>query len=266
MTRVAITDADDPRLAAYRDVRDKDARRQGTFVAEGIVVLDALLNGGRHPLESVLVSNRRLESVADTLNRIPDNVPIYEVEHQVVLELVGFNIHRGLLAVGRRAPQPALEALCARLSADATVLVLEDLTDVDNVGACFRNAAAFGAEAVLLTARCGDPLYRKAIRVSAGHSVRLPFHRGGDAAQLIPALRASGVHSAALCLDPDAAPLRSWERPVGRLALWLGTEGVGLSHAARDGADTKLRIEMAAGVDSLNVSVAGAVALHATHR
>jgi tRNA G18 (ribose-2'-O)-methylase SpoU len=254
--------ADDPRLSPYRNVRDRDARRQGTFVAEGLVVLDAVLDGARHEIESILISDRRLEGAATVLERVPDDVPLYVVDHELMVELVGFDIHRGLLAVGRRAEPESLDSICGDLAEDATILVLEDLTDVDNVGACFRNAACFGAAAVALTGRCADPLYRKAIRVSAGHAVRVPFYRGGGAAALLAELEAAGFHSAALCLDAGAVELADWRRPAGRLAVWLGTEGRGLSSACRDGAGSRVRIAMAPGVDSLNVSVAGALALY----
>lgn len=262
MTRVHVDDLNDPRLGPFRNVRDRDARREGTFVAEGVVVLDAVIAGGRHPLESVLVSDRRTAGAAEVLDRVPADVPQYVVPHDLMVELVGFDIHRGLLAVGRRTPSPSLETLLMEVGPAATVLVLEDLTDVDNVGACFRNAACFGAAAVVLTARCGDPLYRKAIRVSAGHAVRLPFYRGGRASDLLSVLDSNGVHSVALCLDEDAGRLRDFRRPTGRLAIWLGTEGKGLTVAARAGAGSRVRIEMAPGVDSLNVAVAGALALY----
>lgn len=263
MNHLRIEDPADPRLAPYVNVRDKDARRQGTFVAEGIVVLESVLDGGRHPLESVLVSERRVDAVAPALARVPVDVPVYVVPHELLLDVVGFKIHRGLLAVGRRTPVPTLAALCAPLAPGAVVLVLEDLTDADNVGASFRNAAAFGAAAVVLTERCADPLYRKAIRVSAGHAVRLPFHRGGSAEEILTALHSYGFLTVAMCLDEDARPLHAWAPPTGRVAIWLGTEGGGLSEAARSGAREKIWIEMARGVDSLNVSVAGAVALYA---
>ncbi len=261
--------ADDPRLDVYRMLRDKDvSRHEGAFIAEGRIVLEALLEGGRHPLRSVLVSSKRVEPDGDLLARVPEAIPVMVLDHARMSELVGFNIHRGLLAAGSRAaPTSAHEVLAALPDGRATALVLEGLTDTDNVGACFRNAAAFGASPVLLDAPCCDPLYRKAIRVSAGHALRLPFAHGEPIEAIYAALRAHGFAIAALCLSDQASPLTMRTRlDLGadrRLALVVGAEGPGLSRAAIEGADHHLMIPMAPGTDSLNVAVASAVALFA---
>jgi tRNA G18 (ribose-2'-O)-methylase SpoU len=178
-------------------------------------------------------------------------------------EVVGFDIHRGLLAVGVCEEIPPVKALLASLPERATVLVLEGLTDHDNVGACFRNAAGLGADAVLLDDRCCMPLYRKSIRVSVGHALSVPFCERTPMPELIEALKAEGFECVALSLQRDAEALDSRRRPSARLALLLGSEGPGLTPQTIAAADRNMYIPMAEGVDSLNVAVAGAVALFA---
>lgn len=261
-----VPESGDHRLEWYRNVRDRDlAGREKTFMAEGRVVLEALLSHGRHPLRSLLISRRRVPALLPLLAQVPAQVPIYVTPHEVMLEVAGFNIHRGLLALGERgeAASMSVEGLVSSLTeARQTVLALEGLTDVDNVGACFRNAAALGADAVVLDGRCCDPLYRKAIRVSAGHVLGVPWARGGVGAGWVRAMQAAGFCVAALCLSERAQPLRPGWRPAQRLALLLGTEGSGLSQETLEAADVHLTIPMTAGIDSLNVAVAGAIALY----
>ncbi|MEO1272586.1 MAG: RNA methyltransferase, partial [Myxococcota bacterium] len=178
---------------------------------------------------------------------------------------VGFPIHRGLLALGARPPEAlSVEALLAGLASEepATVLVVEGLTNTDNMGACFRNAAALGAQAMLLDSTCCDPLYRRAIRVSAGCALTVPFGRA-PSVELLQALKRHGFYTVALALDPDALLLESCHRPAPRLAILLGSEGSGLRPKTVEGADCCMTIPMASGIDSLNVATAGAVALFA---
>lgn len=261
-----VPDSGDVRLELYRNVRDRDlAGREKTFMAEGRVVLEALLSRGRHPLRSLMVSRRRVPALLPVLVQVPPAVPIYVTPHEVMLEVAGFNIHRGLLALGERgaAASMSVDGLLSSLEGERqTVLALEGLTDVDNVGACFRNAAALGADVVLLDGRCCDPLYRKAIRVSAGHALGVPWARGGVGAGWVREMQASGFCVAALCLSERAQPLIPGRRPSERLALVLGTEGSGLSEETLEAADVHLSIPMTPGVDSLNVAVAGAIALY----
>lgn len=266
MEPIEIADLDDPRLAPYRMVRERDlAGRQGLFIAEGKVVLDALLRHGRYPLLSVLVAGPRRTGLTGLLSRVPGEVPIYVVPQQAMERLTGFPIHRGLLAAGQRLPLPSAAGLLAALPpGPATVLVLEGLTNHDNTGACFRNAAAFGVQALLLDPTCCDPLYRKSIRVSAGQALALPYSQGDPLAVMLAALRDHGFSLVALTLAPSAKKLTpGFPRPAPRLALILGSEGPGLSAAACAAADVQLTIPMAPGVDSLNVATAAAVALFA---
>ncbi len=180
---IRVADLDDPRLDDYRNVRDRDLRRErDLFLAEGDVVVRVLAERGRYPIRSVLLSERRLAPLADVVERLPAGTPVFVAPQDLLEEVVGFRLHRGVLAAGGRTPVPGPEALLASLPAGpCRVVALEGLTNTDNVGAVFRNAAAFGAAAVLLDDRCCDPLYRKAVRVGAGAPLVIPFSRGGGA-------------------------------------------------------------------------------------
>lgn len=259
---IPVTDPDDPCIAAYRAVRERDVVGRGErFVAEGEVVLRLLAGPQcRHEAESVLVAESRVDGVADALARLPKDTPVYAASQAVMDAIVGFHIHRGVLAIGRRAPAPDAAALLAALPAQALVVALVGVSNHDNVGGIFRNAAAFGADAVLLDASSCDPLYRKAIRVSVGASLVLPFARGGSGAALIDALDAAGFE--ALALSPaGATELRSVAR-APRTALLLGAEGPGLPDELMARTRT-VRITMADGFDSLNVATTSGVALYA---
>lgn len=263
---IEVAEVEDPRLEAYRMVRDRDmAGRKGIFMAEGRVVIQALLDHGRYGLDSVLVSRKKLPGLMDIMERVPAEVPIYVVDHETMEKVVGFSIHRGLLAAGRRKPLMRTEDVLAELPQEGprTVLVLEGLTNHDNTGACFRNAAAFGVDAVLLDRTCCDPLYRKSIRVSVGHALALPYGHGEPIEGVLRGLKAAGYKIAALALSDRSEPLDSCQRPAEKLAVLLGTEGTGLSKAALALADYHFEIPMAGCVDSLNVAAAGAVSLFA---
>jgi tRNA G18 (ribose-2'-O)-methylase SpoU len=257
---VRVEDPADPRLAGYREVRERDlAGRRGEFVAEGVVVLEKLLAAGRHPLASVLVAAKRADALAPLLARAPPDVPIYLAEQPVMDALVGFPIHRGVLALGRRAPDPDAAALLAALPARALVVALVGLSNHDNVGGVFRNAAAFGADAVLLDAGCCDPLYRKAIRVSVGAALTTPFTRLPAGTDVVDLLEAAGFTTVALT-PAGALTLAELPRPP-RCAILLGTEGPGLPPAILARA-RGVRIPMSGGFDSLNVAVASGIVLH----
>jgi len=260
---VRVADLDDPRLDDYRNVRDRDLRRDDVFLAEGDVVVRSLSRGSRYPMRSLLLSERRLPALGGLVERLPQGVPAWVLTQAAMEQVVGFRIHRGVLAAGRRTPPPTPDALVAAVpDGPARLLVLEGLTNTDNVGAIFRNAAGLRASGVLLDSRCCDPLYRKALRVSAGAVLHTPWARGGSAPALVGTLRAAGWTVVALTPAKAATSLEAF-RPPQRTALVLGTEGPGLSDAALDAADHAARIEMASGVDSLNVAVAAAVALYA---
>jgi tRNA G18 (ribose-2'-O)-methylase SpoU len=256
---VRIDDADDPRVAPYRDVRDAALRaRQGLFVVEGELVLRRALDAPVR-LRSVLVTPPRLAALADVLAGLGGDVPVYVADQSVMSAVAGFDIHRGVLAVAERPPaQRPLDVVggCDR------VALVEGLTDHENVGAVFRTAAALGVGAVLLDPRCGDPLYRRSVRVSMGHALALPWARTGPWPAALADLRAAGFSLVALTPRGEEVLDEVAPRPGGRLAVLLGAEGAGLGPGALAAADRRVRIPMAAGVDSLNVATAAAIAFH----
>jgi tRNA G18 (ribose-2'-O)-methylase SpoU len=257
MTVVRIDDADDPRLADYRDLKDGGLRlRRGSFIAESRQVVRTLLTASPYRARSVLLTEAALGGLKDVLD---DGIPVYLARDETIRGVVGFAFHRGCLAAGERPPDVVLDALLpARL-----LLVLERVTNPDNVGAVFRSAMAFGADGVLLSPGSADPLYRKAIRVSMGGTLRVPFARLDDWPTPLARLRDAGFTVVALAPDAtlDIAELDK-ARATGRTALLLGAEEDGLSAAARACADVEVAIRMAPGADSLNVATAAAIALH----
>ncbi|MEM7567557.1 MAG: RNA methyltransferase [Pseudomonadota bacterium] len=268
MTPIPIDDADDPRIAPYRAVRDRDLRERsevgsghgGRFIAEGEVVLDALLRRSRYRPDSLLIAEARLAGLAPLLQAAPEGVPVYTAGRGVMDAIVGFPIHRGVLGVGLRGAPPAVSDV---LGGEGPVLVGIGIANHDNVGGLFRNAAAFGAASVLLDAASADPLYRKAIRVSAGAALSLP-HARGEAHALIDALEAAGRGPFALTPRGDLALAQLAATP--RCALVVGAEGPGLPDdilARLPGVRIAMAPEaVAAGFDSINVATAAAIALH----
>lgn len=255
-----VSDPEDPRLDGYRNVRERDLLgRHGLFVAEGEVVLRVLLSRSRYPVESILVSATRLEAARALIARAPPGTPIYCAEQAAMDRLVGFPIHRGVLALARRGPDRSANDIVGSLGLRALVVALIGLTNHDNVGGVFRNAAAFGADAVLLDRTCCDPLYRKAIRVSVGGSLFVPFARGAEAGSLVDILRAQDF--TLIGLAPSGGTPIGAVRRDARTALLLGAEGDGLPPdvLART---RRVRIPMADGFDSLNVATASGIALH----
>ena len=259
-----ITSTADPRLAPYRDLKDSALRHcaelaGGYFIIEGRFALETALSSS-YPLESVLVLRRRLSALGGL--RLPPTTRVYTVEDDVLAGVAGFDVHRGLLALGRRLA--AVEPL-SLLGDEALqlVVVVEAVNDQENLGAIFRNAAAFGAGAVLLCPTCADPLYRRTVRVSLGHSLRVPFARLEAWPEGLQLLGTCGFVPIALTparcaetVEDVAADLRGQ-----RVALLVGGEGPGLTQAVLDRARLA-RVPMAPGVDSLNVAVALAVALY----
>jgi len=260
-TLVPIDDPADPRIAPYAAVRERDLVGRGDgFIAEGEVVLRVLLAPGAcaRPA-SLLVAESRLARLAPLLDGLAADVPVYAARPSVMDTIVGFHVHRGILAHGVRPPDPGAAALLAGLPSRALALALIGVANHDNMGGLFRNAAAFGAGAVLLDPSCCDPLYRKAIRVSVGAALRVPFARLAPGEDLVALLEAAGF--VPLALTPGAAePLTALRRP-DRAALLLGAEGPGLPADVLARA-RRVSIPMAAGWDSLNVGAASAVALH----
>ena len=260
---LTIEDPEDPRLADYREIRDAERRRRdGTFIAEGRQVVRRLLSAGRYRVRSALVTPPALHALGDALAAA--GVPTYLVRQDIVEAVVGMEFHHGCLAAGERGAEPTAEAILAETLCPRLV-VLEGLGDASNVGALFRNALAFGVGAVFLAPGTADPLYRKAIRVSSGATVAMPFARFAAWPRGLERLRDAGY--TVLALTPRAEAVDIGElgdgRPLpARLALLLGTEGRGLSAEALAAADLQVRIPMAPEMDSLNVAAAGAVALH----
>jgi tRNA G18 (ribose-2'-O)-methylase SpoU len=257
---IAISDPDDPRIEAYRAVRERDlVGRQHRFVAEGEVVLRVLLRQSRFEVESLLLAESRVEGLSDALPMLSPEIPVYTANRQVMDAIVGFPIHRGILAVARRPPPPPVEELLAGLPEKALVVGLIGLANHDNVGGIFRNAAAFGANAVLLDPETCDPLYRKAIRVSVGGALVVPFTRAPAADALVQALQAASFE--VIALSPSGTEVLSQIQPVRRTALILGAEGPGLPPDLLARTRT-VSIPMSGGFDSLNVATTSGIALH----
>lgn len=256
---IAIHDPADLRLAPYTAMRERDlVGRAGRFIVEGEVTLRVMLSGrARFGLESVLLAPERLDGLADALARLPGDVPVFCAAKPVMSAITGFPIHRGVLAVGLRGSET--DAALPPSPARALVLGLVGLTNHDNVGGLFRNAAAFGADAVLLDRATCDPLYRKAIRVSAGAALTVPFRRLADADAILA--HAARHDLTPLALSPAGTETLAALAPPHRTLLLLGTEGPGLPPALMANLRS-LRIPMAPDFDSLNVATAGAIALH----
>jgi tRNA G18 (ribose-2'-O)-methylase SpoU len=259
-----ISDAADERLAAYRDLKDSALRRSaelegGVFVVEGKLALEAAL-ASRYPVRSVLVLRRRLRALHE-LN-LPVGTPAYVVDEDVMVGVTGFDVHRGLLGIAGRMPDVATLDLLAHLDSHL-LLVIEGVNDQENLGAIFRNAAAFAVGAVFLDPTCSDPLYRRSVRVSLGHVLRVPFTRLQPWPGSLRLLRQAGFELLALTPAPDAERIEAVSNELrgSRVALVVGAEGQGLSPDVL-AACRRARVPMAAGVDSLNVAAATAVALH----
>jgi tRNA G18 (ribose-2'-O)-methylase SpoU len=260
-----IDDPDHPRLADYRNLKDAELRRRhGLFIAESREVVRRLLALGRFRVRSVLLTAPALDSLHDSLEAAGSDIVILLARHETVRTVAGFDFHRGCVAIGERGPEPALGELLGPPGA-RRLIVLDDVTNPDNVGGIFRNAVAFGVHGVLLSPGCADPLYRKTIRVSIGGSLSVPFRRLADWPASLTRLRESGYTMVALAPRADAIDIAEFgtTRPTPeRLAILLGAEGRGLSASAVNAAHLEVKIEMAPGADSLNVATACGIALH----
>jgi tRNA G18 (ribose-2'-O)-methylase SpoU len=265
---VPVSDPRDPRLDDFRDLTTADRRPdrpggKGLVVAEGVVVVRRLLDSP-YPVRALLGVARRFAELADDLAGA--TAPVYVTSAQVMAEVVGFHLNRGVLAVADRAVPVAATELAARAR---LLAVLEGVNDHENLGALFRNAAAFGVDGILLGPRCADPLYRRSVRVSMGHVLRVPFAAlpadppWPASLDLLRDPHAPGRRIVALTPRPPARPLPEAGLAGERVALLLGAEGPGLTDAALAAADEWVRIPMADGVDSLNVATAAAVAFYA---
>ncbi|ANP72730.1 TrmH family RNA methyltransferase [Cryobacterium arcticum] len=264
MQIVPITDLDQPGLADYSRLTDVALRRvsepaNGLYIAESAKVIGRALDAGHRP-RSVLVQEQWLPDATRLLKDWPD-VPIYVGTAALLEQLTGYNLHRGALAAMHR---PDLQSVADIIRGARRIVILEDIVDHTNVGAIFRSVAGLGADAVLITPRCADPLYRRSVRVSMGTVLQVPWTRLPEWSEATPVLHDNGFHLAALALADDAVSLDVFARqPPERVAIVLGTEGDGLSRHALSAADTIVTIPMLHGVDSLNVASASAVALYA---
>ncbi|MBM6596020.1 TrmH family RNA methyltransferase [Microvirga pudoricolor] len=258
--RHTVSDPTDVRIEPYRSVRERDlVGRQDRFIAEGEVVLRVLLSQSRFEVESLLIGENRIDSLAELLAGIPAEIPVYVAGRPVMDAIVGFPIHRGVLALGRRGPEKEPADFLARLPRRALVVGLVGLANHDNVGGIFRNAAAFGADAVLLDGESCDPLYRKAIRVSVGGALRVPFLRVPHATDMVRLLREAGFD--VIALSPAGSLRLSEVRRAPRTAVLLGAEGPGLPQEVLQETRT-VTIPMSGGFDSLNVATTSGIVLH----
>ncbi|WEV79147.1 RNA methyltransferase [Janibacter cremeus] len=260
---ITITDPGDERLRDFVGLTDVKMRRLlepagGLYLAESEKVIRRALSTGHEP-RAFLMGERWLTDLADIVEEAEaKGVPVYTGTAEVIEGITGYNLHRGALASMHR---PQLPSLAEVLAGARRVLVIEDVVDHTNVGAVFRSAAALGTDAVLVTPRCADPLYRRAIRVSMGTVFQVPWTRIDPWPGGIEALREAGFTVAALALAPDAVGLDELSAdPPERLALVLGTEGDGLARRTLGQVDLTVTIPMTGVVDSLNVAAAGAVA------
>lgn len=253
MPPIEISDTEDTRLDAYRDVKDRDLTgRDGLFMAEGKVVLERLFVSPVAACVSVLTTPDRLKTL--DISGLADDVPVYVVAQDIMDAVAGFPIHRGYLALGRYAPKQTLTAVLA--SARVRVLTLSAIANTDNMGGLMRNAAAFGVDAVILDAECCDPLYRKAIRVSVGGVLKVPHYRVDD---LATAFREHEL--TAYALSPSGKKTLDELRPEQRSAFLFGAEGPGLRPDLMERCET-VRIDMHGGFDSLNVATTSGIVLY----
>ncbi len=272
MTVVRIDDPDDERVADFVRLTDPDLRRLRSstdgaegefFIAEGVGVIRSLLRS-TYTVRSLFLTPARWASLEADVGRAGvDGAPVFVAEQAVLNHVAGFSLHRGALASADRPCLPTVDAVC---SAANLVVVTEGLNDHENLGALFRNAAAFGVDAILLDPTSCDPLYRRAVRVSMGHVLHVPFTRIAPGAAGVAHLRRLGFEVLALTPAAGALDLRRLPAPTGPRALLLGAEGPGLIDETLAAADVRVRIPMVPGVDSLNVAAATAVALHELRR
>jgi tRNA G18 (ribose-2'-O)-methylase SpoU len=258
-----VVSAADPRVADYADIPDPASlAARGLFVAEGRLVVRRLLASRRFRARSLLVNQAALASLRDVLDAAPGEIDVLLAPTDLLAAIAGFNFHRGCLAIGER-PRVAPEEVVAAPGASSMVVALEGLSQADNVGSVFRNAAAFGVDGVLLDEACCDPLYRKALRTSMGAVLDLPWSRLAESG--LTRLRGAGYRLVALTPAAEATDVGHYARVArhARTALLVGTEGAGLSPAWLAAADDRVRIPMAPGVDSLNVATATGIALYA---
>lgn len=271
-TRTVISDPADSRLDDVRDLNHSDSRPdlpggKGLVVAEGPLVVGRLLES-RYPVRAIVGFKNKLDSFLDSIDAsLVEGIPVYEVSRELLAEVAGFDMHRGLLATADRTE----EASVAQVLENArTVVVLEGVGDHENIGSMFRNAAGMGVDAILFGNGCADPLYRRVVRVSMGHVLRLPFaHLEGTYTtwqRSLEQLKEAGFHLVSLTPDPEAEHLEDALAGKDKVALLVGAEGPGLTEHAMRATDVRARIPMAPGTDSLNLATSAAIAFYERDR
>ncbi|MDB5388061.1 MAG: rRNA methylase [Planctomycetaceae bacterium] len=258
MPVIPLTDLNDPRLDVYRHLKQTNQTRwEQIFIAEGEKLVERLLESDFETLSLLSAETH----VARLLPRVPENVPVYTVASSDIDQLIGFNFHRGVLACGRRKPNPPLESLWQNASGRLLLVLCPDIKDPENLGAILRISAAFGVDGVIVGREGTDPYSRRVLRVSMGTVFRLPVIQVDEWGTVFAALRSENIETAATVLDSAAEPLFLAKRPA-RFALAFGCEGHGLPSEFVVKCDRRVTIQMANGVDSLNVSVAAGIFLH----
>ncbi|BBU21394.1 TrmH family RNA methyltransferase [Mycobacterium xenopi] len=260
---VDVTDPDDPRVDNFRDLNSVDRRPdlpsgKGLVIAEGVLVVRRMLASRFTPL-ALLGTDRRLAELQADLAGVA--APYYRVSAEVMARVVGFHLNRGVLAAARRVPEPDVAQV---IDEARTVAVLEGVNDHENLGSIFRNAAGLGVDAVVFGSGCADPLYRRAVRVSMGHALLVPYARATDWPAELKTLREHGFRLLAMTPNEHAQPLPAAMAQLcdQRVAILVGAEGAGLSEKAMRGCDLRVRIPMSRGTDSLNVATAAALAFY----
>jgi tRNA G18 (ribose-2'-O)-methylase SpoU len=261
---IEITSADDPRISAFQNIKERDlVGREGRFIVEGTVVLRMLAAAHKEQrafaAECLFVLRNRLNGVSDILAEFPEDVPIYIADGAVMDEIVGFHLHRGILALGKKLDASVQPALIDQLPEESLVLIGCGMSNHDNLGAMFRNAAAFMADAVFLDETCCDPLYRKALRVSVGSVLSVPYQREGSALEMLEALASAGFEI--WNLSPAGTHEIRQIPKAKRMALVIGTEGDGLPQAVLERFHTA-KIAQSPALDSLNAGTASGLALY----
>lgn len=262
-----VSDPDDPRLDNFRDLNSVDRRPdlptgKALVIAEGVLVVQRMLASRFTPL-AFLGTDRRLSELKDDLAAVAG--PYYRASADVMAQVIGFHLNRGVLAAARRVPEPSVAEV---VDGARTVAVLEGVNDHENLGSIFRNAAGLGVDAVVFGSGCADPLYRRAVRVSMGHALLVPYARAADWPADLVMLKESGFRLLAMTPQGDACALAGAMDAVRaeRIALLVGAEGPGLTAAALRISDMRVRIPMSRGTDSLNVATAAALAFYERNR
>ena len=254
-----VESLDDPRVALYRNLKDRELERRGRhFIAEGEHLVRRLLRSD-FPIDSVMLADRRVGEIAPL---VPAEIPVYAVGQSLMNEILGLKFHSGVLACARRKPAQTLDAVVPRDRSPLTLVICPDISNVENIGSLIRLAAGFGADAMILGERCHDPFWRQSVRVSMGTIFQLPLYQSDDLARDLRRLReACGVELVATVLDESAEPLEHATRGP-KVGLLFGGEAQGLERQWVDACDRRVTIPMHHGTDSLNVAVAAGVFLH----